>query len=290
MDLFVPEADPDAEAEAEARRNAATEAVWAPGADPDTPAPVPLPCTPTVTPEAADAAPGTADGVDRTRTVTAAVRRAEPREYVRASEPPRRTSTGLVAAGVAGALLVVGVTGYALYEPQPPKNPSVSLPEATHMLITPPSMLGGAYVRSSESLPSVGRTDDADEEGTTYVSAAYYGSSTSSFRGIEAYGVFGRLMDPKERREAYMSMANREKAIEPRKEFRFPGSDTEFSCDMVASGGGPYLTRCAWADDDTAGSISFYPATVSLELAATETRKIHDEMRKPIVRHVAVRP
>ncbi|MFC8761314.1 hypothetical protein ACFUAG_11435 [Streptomyces sp. NPDC057193] len=275
LDLSVPESDP--ETEVEARRSAAVEA------DPDRPVPVPLPYMPTVTAEAADAVPGTADGVERAMTVTAAPRRPEPRDGVRASEPPRRTNTGLIAAGVAGALLVVGVTGYALHEPQPPKSPSVSLPEVTHMLIMPPSMLRGAYVRSTESLPSVERTDDADEEDTTYLSAAYQGTSTSSFRGIEAYGVFGRLKDAKERREAYVSMANHERHRAPQG-VPLPGFGYRVQLRHGRLGGRPVhhplrLGRL----QNTAGSISFHPATASLELAAAETRKIHDEMRKPIV-------
>ncbi|MEU9292439.1 protein kinase [Streptomyces sp. NPDC048266] len=127
LDLFVPESDP----EAEARRSAAVEtvaAVAAPEADPDTPVPVPLPYTPTVTAEAAGAVPGTADGVESAMTVTAAPRRPEPGDGVRASEAPRRTNTGLIAAGVAGALLVVGVTGYALYEPQARPTPRAGVP------------------------------------------------------------------------------------------------------------------------------------------------------------------
>ncbi|WP_374224161.1 serine/threonine-protein kinase [Streptomyces sp. ISL-66] len=282
LDLFVPEAAPDT-APAPSPAPAAPAPAPAPAMDPP-----PHPPTFSVPAEPAEPGGGPAEpglpamaAVESAATVTAAVQRSEPRDRVPAPARPGRTRTGLIAAGVAGVLLVVGAAGYAMYEPSK-RRPSEPLPEAKHMLILPTSMMGGTYVQKSQTLPPAVHEDDG-AEGTTYLSASYYGSSTSTFRGVEASVVFGRLKNPQERRDAYMSMAGTKKVSEPRREFRFPGSDLEFSCDMVVMSDDHFNTRCAWADENTAGSVSFYPATSSLELAATETRKIRDDIRKPII-------
>ncbi|CAM5538988.1 Serine/threonine-protein kinase PknD [Streptomyces avidinii] len=285
LDLFVPEAEPGAGPDT--AQAAATDPAADPAAHPPT---FPEPAEPAE--PAASAAPASPPpaAVESAATLTAAVRPSDPRDGVPAPVPvpvtgpvsPRRTRRGIVAAGVAGALLVAAAVAYAQYH-EPPKDPGAPLPEARQMLIMPTSLLGGTYVQTGKTPPPTRHEDDGAED-TTYLSAAYFGSGTkAAFRGVEASGVFGRLKNPQERRDGYMSMAAMKKAVEPRREFRFPDADVEFSCDMVVTSEGSYLTRCAWADENTAGGVSFSPATSSLELAATETRKLRDEMRKPII-------
>ncbi len=42
-------------------------------------------------------------------------------------------------------------------------------------------------------------------------------------------------------------------------------------------------TRCAWADDDTAAVLSFSPATVHVDMAAEEARRVREAMRTPVI-------
>ncbi|GHJ91547.1 hypothetical protein SNE510_10660 [Streptomyces sp. NE5-10] len=319
LDLFVPEpepgpraeSDPGAEAgpvpmpEADPRGEAGAgpvpELVPASGPRPD-PAPVPAeppapaPTHPPTLPAPADAVPSAeppaspaaggsdrpgAPGVESAVTRTAVVPVPGAGGPVPVPAPRRKGRPGLVAVAVAGVLLAAGTVGYALYEP-PPEAKGPSLPEATHMLVMPASMLGGAYRLTSETPPPVDRTGDAPEEETHHLSAAYDGSDGAAFRGLEAVGVFGRLKDPKARREAYLALATGDRVIEPRQEFRLPGSGVELSCEMVVVSDSS-TTRCAWADDNTAAVVSFSPATVNLDLAAKETRRIHQAMRTPVI-------
>ncbi|MFJ6447693.1 protein kinase [Streptomyces hydrogenans] len=308
LDLFVPEPEtepepepgPRAESDPGAEAEAGPVPEFVPASEPG-PEPTPLPAEPPAPatthpptlPAPADAVPPdrppAADGPDRPPapgvesavTRTAVVPVPGPRGPAPVPAPRRKGRPGLVAAAVAGVLLAAGTVGYALYEP-PPEDKGPSLPEATHMLVMPTSLLGGAYGLTSETLPPADRTGDAPEEDARHLSAAYYGSDGAAFRGLEAVGVFGRLKDPKARREGYLALATGDRVIEPRREFRFPGSDVEFSCEMVIVSDSS-TTRCAWADDNTAAVVSFSPATVNLDLAAKETRRIHQAMRTPVI-------
>ncbi|WP_437112599.1 protein kinase domain-containing protein [Streptomyces hydrogenans] len=315
LDLFVPEPEPEAMTEPEVVSAPGPESVPVSVAVPEAePVPVPDPTPVPAEPPAAAAthpptfsvpadavpppgSPGTPErtvadgpvgpdrpvgpGVESAVTRTGVVPVPGPRGPAPGPVAGRRRRPGVVAVVVAGVLLVGGAVGYALYE-SPPEGTGSSLPRATHMLVMPASMLGGTYNLTSETLPPADRTGDAPEEDVRHLSAGYYGDDGAAFRGVEAVGVFGRLKDPEARREAYLTVATGDKVIEPRREFRLPGSDVEFSCDMVTVSG-TYTTRCAWADGNTAARVLFSPATVDLDLAAKETRRIHQAMRTPII-------
>ncbi|MFJ4216467.1 protein kinase, partial [Streptomyces hydrogenans] len=131
LDLFVPEPEPQAEsdpgAEAEAEAGPVPELVPAsePGPDPTpVPAEPPAPAAthPPTLPAPADAVPPArpvAPGVESAVTRTAVVPVPGPRGPAPVPAPRRKGRPGLVAAAVAGVLLVAGTVGYALYEPPP---------------------------------------------------------------------------------------------------------------------------------------------------------------------------
>ncbi|MFF5971072.1 serine/threonine-protein kinase [Streptomyces sp. NPDC012769] len=230
------------------------------------------PPTPTATP--------TAGAIESAATVTATPT-AEPRTQEPTAAPQSVRRPGVVVASVlAVALLLIGGAVYATYALKEPEKP---FPEATHELTLPTSIMGGTYVQDAgrSDSPSA-MEDDAVTKDATRVSITYTGTSKSRFGTLQVSGWYGRLKDPERQRDAHMNAVTEAldaRSLVPRQEFRLPGSDVEFSCEMVN-----YLTVCAWADDNTVGSVSFEPATASLDVAAAETRKIRDDMRKPIVR------
>ncbi|KAK1179011.1 serine/threonine-protein kinase [Streptomyces sp. NBS 14/10] len=266
--------------------------LFAPDTAPYTPT-LPVPAKPTPEPTAAvgTAAAPAAGGLESAATVAAA-RHPDPRPSF-AQQAPRgqvpttarlaKRRTGLFAAGVVGALLVVGGAGFAAYTLN--GSDDAPFPEATHELITPHRLAGGVYELESEELPSKVK-DEEDSKDVTYIQASYAGTEKAhTFQEVRVSGEYGRFKNPERDRDALMKSVTRtgEETVQSRKKIRTPGSSVEFSCETVSSPAYDTITVCAWGDDNTVGSVEFDLSDPSkIEQAAAETRKIRDDMRKPI--------
>ncbi|WP_435855615.1 serine/threonine-protein kinase [Streptomyces tanashiensis] len=273
----------------------ASEPAAHPPAHPPTPASPSAPSAPT--PAAVPTAASTARSIADSETVAAAPHAESPhndapqqptlsRESKTAAKPGM--PTGRVAAAVAGALFVLGGAGYAIsayggsgWGP----GSDASFPKATHELVLPESMVDDAYGRDIEHrLPADPQPDSGSQKGSVHYSADYSVTSTGrekgvTFRTVQVYGSSGRYKDPEGDRDSLMramTVTGRENASDPPRTIRVPGSDVDFRCTTVDD-----ETVCGWGDDNTTVAIAFTP-TSSLEVAAAETRKIRDAIRKPI--------
>ncbi|SED88677.1 serine/threonine-protein kinase [Streptomyces sp. TLI_105] len=249
---------------------------------------------PAPTPVDGPAAPSTAGAVAHAATVTGAPR-AEPPLAVpqqpplppgTKTAPPGRKRTGPLAAGAAGALIVLGGAAYGVYASMGPGSDE-TFPQATHELVIPESIVGGAYGWNIENrLPPDPQPDSEGQRGSTHFSADYTVTSTglddgAAFRTVKVYGSSGRYKAPEEHRDALMravTVTGRESVTDPPRTIRVPGSDVDFRCETVDQ-----QTVCGWGDDNTTVAITFTP-TASLEVAAAETRKIRDDLRRPIAK------
>ncbi|WP_241847260.1 serine/threonine-protein kinase [Streptomyces sp. CB02009] len=241
---------------------------------PPTLSPTP-PSTPTPTAVSA-AAPAAAGGIADAATVSAHPEAAAGG----AGSPPGKRSAGRVVAAAAGALLVLGGAGYAVYS-----YDDTSFPPATHELVLPESMVDGAYGRDVEHrLPPDPLPDDAGRKGATHYSADYTVTSAGTekgvaFRTVEVYGSSGRYKDPEEHRDGLMdamTLTGSETVSDPPRTIRPPGSDVDIRCETVDA-----KTVCGWGDANSTVAIGFTPSA-PLDVAAEETRRIRAEIRRPI--------
>ncbi|MFJ8658518.1 serine/threonine-protein kinase [Streptomyces sp. NPDC093795] len=229
---------------------------------------------PTATPPATPTAAPADGDIARAETVTAAPR-TEP--------PPERGRGGRLASGVASVLIVLGGVGYGIYATAGPGDSS--FPEATHELVMAESIVGGTYGWNIESrLPPHPQPDSDSQRGSTHFSADYTVTNSDhdtppAFRKVSVYGSSGRYTDPEGDRDGLMramTVTGSENVSDPPRMVSVPGSDVEFRCTTVDQ-----KTVCGWGDDNTTVAVAFEPSS-TLEVAAAETSKIRDDLRKPI--------
>ncbi|MEV5970302.1 protein kinase [Streptomyces sp. NPDC051921] len=226
--------------------------------------------TPTAGPAATRTPSAEAEGVAHAQTVTAT-----PQQTPRSAN----VRTGLPTAVATGALIVLGAAGYGIYASMGP-GADDDLPRATHELTIPQSIVQGSYGWDVEHrLPP-----DTSRKGSTHYSANYSVTSTGTekgvpFRTVYVSGESGRFSDPEHDRDSLMDAMTRtgqEAVTDPPRTIRVPGSDVDFRCETVDG-----ATVCGWGDANTTVAIKFSPSA-SLEVAAAETRKIRDDIRRPI--------
>ncbi|MEV8528242.1 serine/threonine-protein kinase [Streptomyces sp. NPDC052000] len=262
LDLLAPKPPPQRTAVAGAGAGAGSGAGAAVGPAPmptPTPPPTPLPTpTPTVV-----VGHGTS---------------AETVEDAPTTAPPRRARTALLAAGVAGALLLTGGGLYAAGTFTGKEDDS-PLPPATHELTTPIKVAGGGYVRDRETWKQ--------EPNGKSVIAHYAGiSKKPEFREFSITGSSGRFKHLGEERDRLMrslTHTGKEQVTDPRRDLHVPGSEITYSCETVTDA--TVYTVCVWADTNTIAGIKFTPSAARLEAAAAETQKIRKDMRTPITTH-----
>ncbi|WP_407077923.1 serine/threonine-protein kinase [Streptomyces sp. NPDC126499] len=176
---------------------------------------------------------------------------------------------------VAGALILLGGAGYGGYE-----FSDASFPDATHKLIVPTTLLGGAYAHDGVgSLTPDGPSDGYFERDVRSFSVTY--AATDEDRKpdtIEVWGEFGRFKFAEAKRDNLMYSSERgdDSVIEPATTKRLPGADVDFRCEATTE-----QTLCAWGDANTMAVVTF-PPTVNVEQAAAETHRIRKEIRRPI--------
>ncbi len=273
LDLLAPDAAPTPASDTPAH----------PPTLPSPAAPAPI-AEPGALPAAGDVAhAATVAGAPRAEPPLAFPRRPSPSPETKTA-PPGKKRTALLTAGVAGALIALGGSAYGIYASMGPGSDE-TFPKATHELAIPESIVGGAYGRDIEHrLPPDPQPDTEAQRDSTHFSADYTVTSTGTekgvtFRTVRVYGSSGRYKNPEWHRDALiraMTVTGRESVTEPPRTIRVPGSGVDFRCTTVDD-----ETVCGWGDDNTTVAIAFTP-TSSLEVAAAETRKIRDDIRRPI--------
>ncbi|WP_442816586.1 serine/threonine-protein kinase [Streptomyces sp. NBC_01304] len=283
LDLFAPDTAPEA-------------TPGMAGHPPTLPAPaavLPAPAVPPVPTPAAGYAPAPAVGhIAGAVTVAAAPRSDLPPAFPQqppwgqvqppwgrpaTTAPPRRKRTGLRVFGGVGALIVLGGGGYGIYG-----FSDAAFPKATHEIVTPATMVGGAYKRDAEGTNFTDpQPDDWTEKDVLHHSVDYLGTDKApGFEKMSVYGSSGRFKYPGDTRDGLMdamTVTGSENVSDGPKMISVPGSDVDFRCTTVDA-----ATVCGWGDDSTTVAIEFTPAADSLEVAAAETSKIRDAIRKPI--------
>jgi hypothetical protein len=94
---------------------------------------------------------------------------------------------------------------------------------------------------------------------------------------VHLYGSTGRFKaaSPEGLIDA-MTVTGSESVNDGPKVIRVPGSDVDIRCVTVDGS-----TVCGWGDGNTEVAIEFTPSA-PLDVAAAETKKIRDDIRKPI--------
>ncbi|WP_370413703.1 hypothetical protein [Streptomyces fradiae] len=214
-------------------------------------------------------------------------------------EPKNRTGMilGIVAAGIAGVLLLSWIGNGGLRG-----GADSAFPAATHRLVLPKTLLDGRYTlgkdesqRAEAGLAGTDRTMIRNPKG---VAGQYAGSGEDGAGILVITGLYGRIKDPDTARRNILKGAAEGKGttvLVPPKDVTPPGSDTEITCQVLAteqSDGGGRLTYpvCAWADANTnaavaemsAGTVSAAPESLDLTKAARTTLTIRTETRRPV--------
>ncbi|MCX5204134.1 serine/threonine protein kinase [Streptomyces sp. NBC_00237] len=187
---------------------------------------------------------------------------------------PERQRPGLRIAKIAAVVIAVGGAGYGAYELS-----DASFPEATHELTAPVSLLGGVYEHDGTSpLTPNDQPNTLTERNVKHFSVQYKGTAKApTFETVHLYGSTGlfKSASPDSLIDA-MTVTGSEVVQAGLSTIRVPGSDVDIRCVTVDGS-----TVCGWGDANTEVAIEFTPSA-PLDLAAAETSKIRDDIRKPI--------
>jgi serine/threonine protein kinase len=194
---------------------------------------------------------------------------------VTASTTPEKSKRkGPRIAGITAVVIALGGAGYGAFELS-----DASFPEVTHELTAPTSLLGGTYKHDGVSpLEPNDQQGSITERDVKHFSVKYIGTAkASTFRTVDLYGSTGRFKSPSpEGLMDAMTVTGSEVVHDGPRVIRVPGSDVDIRCVTVNA-----ATVCGWGDANTEVAIEFTPSA-SLDLAAAETRKIRDDIRKPV--------
>ncbi|MFJ2745531.1 serine/threonine-protein kinase [Streptomyces sp. NPDC087440] len=170
----------------------------------------------------------------------------------------------------AAALIVLGGVGYVVYELS-----AASFPEVTHELTAPVTLLDGTYQHDGTSpLEPNPQPNRITERDVKHYSVKYVGTAKASvFQGVHLYGSTGRFKSA-----SPDGLIDAMTGSDTSSTIRVPGSDVDFHCVTANSG-----TVCGWADANTEVAIEFTPSA-PLDRAAAETKRIRDDIRKPVAR------
>ncbi|MDG4858332.1 hypothetical protein P8605_09230 [Streptomyces sp. T-3] len=176
-------------------------------------------------------------------------------------------------------------------------GPDSSYPAAEYKLDLPKTLLDGDYTfaqdHSSAAPQDDGTFSREDMKDWESVGGQYTGKDSAA---LVVVGSYGRIRNPDNMREAMMRGAEdgqNATLVVPAKDIRPAGSDLTLSCQVLTFDAGTTKTTvpmCAWADDNTAASVSEAtpeivtqdPEEVDLEKVAERALQVREEMRKPI--------
>ncbi|MGW7410917.1 protein kinase domain-containing protein [Streptomyces sp. NPDC054863] len=199
--------------------------------------------------------------------------------------PPPKNFTARYTASALAALLVVGGAAFATYKLNGSGSGNTPVPKATHKLIAPDTVAGGAFELKEYGSPEwTGAT--TDPSGETDFTATYTGTELSPrFREMKISGSYGHFKDPEQERDSMMratTVTGQETVHSSQKE-RPPGADVEFNCQTVESAAYGTKTVCGWGDASTVGYIEFGNSDTyySPGYVASVAHKIRSDIRKP---------
>lgn len=216
--------------------------------------------------------------------------------------PPRRNRAGLIAAAVAGALVVAGGVAFGVVRlmdgADDGKLPTAgSFPAAEYRLTVPKTLLDDEYTLFEDTSATDGKDIEDTYDPTIRDPKAVVTQYTSKSGGtLVVSGMWGRIKSPEFSRDKILEGAAEADGMTmavPAREFTPEGYGITVSCQVVSSKEGLVTTTlpmCAWGDSNTASfvavvtaeSASQDPEKVDLDRAALETAKVREEMRKPI--------
>ncbi|THA70365.1 hypothetical protein E6P78_10410 [Streptomyces sp. A0958] len=216
--------------------------------------------------------------------------------------PPRRNRAGLIAAVVAGALVVAGGIAFGVArlvdEADDGTLPTAgSFPAAEYRLTVPKTLLDDEYTLLKDSSATDGKDVEDTYDPTIRDAKAVVTQYTSKGGGtLVVSGMWGRIKSPEFSRDKILEGAAETDGLTvvvPAREFTPEGYGITVSCQVARSKEGGVtstLPMCAWGDGNTASFVAVItaetalqdPEKVDLDKAALDTARVRKEMRKPI--------
>ncbi|MCH0538504.1 hypothetical protein I3F58_02800 [Streptomyces sp. MUM 203J] len=212
--------------------------------------------------------------------------------------PPRKKRTGLVLGIIAASvafLLLLGWLGSNLI------RSDSGYPAATHRLELPPTLLDGRYTLADDLSDTVNRDlkdmSEANIRGTKAAVGQYAATGEDGTGVLVVSGLYGRIKNPDTARtETLKGAADAPGAqvLVPPQDITPPGSTITVTCQVLSKkdpgSGRAVFPMCAWADDNTNGSVAEFtaktatasPESLDLASAARTTLAVREEMRRPI--------
>ncbi|WP_185992910.1 hypothetical protein [Streptomyces sp. 130] len=214
---------------------------------------------------------------------------------------PSSARPGVIAAVVAGALLVAGgiVFGVVrLGDEAGHKLPvSSGFPAAEYKLTVPKTLLEGEYTLQEDTSATDGKDIEDTYDPTIRDPRAVVTQYASKDGGtLIVSGMWGRIKKPELSRDAILEGAAEGEGMTvavPAREFTPAGYGITVACEVVRSEDGGVtstLPMCAWGDDNTASFVAVVteetalqdPDEVDLAEAARQAAQVREEMREPI--------
>ncbi|MEU2249868.1 hypothetical protein [Streptomyces sp. NPDC019224] len=217
--------------------------------------------------------------------------------------PPRRTRPGLIAAIVAGALVVAGGITFGaarLTDAAADGKLPVSggFPAAEYRLTVPKTLLNGEYTLHADTSATDGKDIEETYDPSIRDAKAVVTQYTSNSGGtVVVSGMWGRIRSPEFSRDKILEGAAEADGMTvavPAREFTPEGYGITIACEIVRSKddgiGGNTLPMCAWGDDNTASLVAVVtagtalqdPDEVDLDKAARQAAQVRKEMRRPL--------
>lgn len=216
--------------------------------------------------------------------------------------PPRRNRAGLIAAVVAGALVVAGGIAFGVVRlvdaADDGKLPTAGgFPAAEYRLTVPKTLLDDEYTLLKDSSATDGKEIEETYDPTIRDAKAVVTQYTSTSGGtLIVSGMWGRIKSPEFSRDKILEGAAEADGMTvavPAREFTPERYGITVSCQVVRSkesGITSTLPMCAWGDGNTASFVAVVtaetalqdPEKVDLDRAALDTARVREEMRKPI--------
>ncbi|MGW7368001.1 hypothetical protein ACWGI8_32410 [Streptomyces sp. NPDC054841] len=214
--------------------------------------------------------------------------------------PPKKTRNGRIL-GISAAIVVgvvaLGWAGNNLGR----LGASGSFPAATHKITLPKTLLDGRYTltqdHSDKSEAELAGTSKSNIRGAKGVAGQYTSVDKDGTGVLVLSGLYGRIKNPDLARDKMLEGAAEADgatvAVAP-KDIEVTGSDVTITCQVLTmeqpGGEKSPFAMCAWADENTSGSIAEVtaktaaqsPESIDLDAAAANTLKVREETRKPI--------
>ncbi|MCF2526026.1 hypothetical protein [Yinghuangia soli] len=203
-------------------------------------------------------------------------------------------------AAVAGCLVLALGLGVGAYKLAGGNEDSESeFPAAEYRIVVPETLMDGAY--KLQERPTVNQRDDGteipDAKDPIPVAAVYGPATPNAMASTGAgpllfFGMHGRFRNPDLHREKLLRPDVPQQVVVavPPRDMTPPGSDVKVGCVVHTGGPEGAYALCAWADDNTLGTVKVPilradvedPREVDLAAFARTTLQLRSEVRQPV--------